>query len=158
MVIHQSGALVGFLQHGINDDALGDVFQFHDGQAHHEGNTPGACDRQDWLGIHTSRIRDDRPGSSNRDVRIGVGIEERIAAEVDRKGTVRIAPEHLFKRDLVGNPRSIVAASPVGKGHGAAALQPGGDGYDLGRVEDRDGGCRQKIAIYEQAPITQILP
>ena len=128
MVVHQGGALVGFLQHGINDDAPGDVLQFHNGRAHHECDVPGACDRQDRLGVHTSRIRDDRSGCSDRDVSDGISIEERIAAEVDRKGTVRIAPEHLFKRDLVGNSCFVVSACPVGKGHGAAAFEPGGDG------------------------------
>ena len=91
MVIHQSGALVGFLQHGINDDAPGDILQFHDGQAHHEGNIPGACDCQNRLGIHASRIRDDRPGCGDRDVNGGIGIDERIAVKVDGKGPMRIA-------------------------------------------------------------------
>ena len=36
-------------------------------------------------------------------------FRSRITAEVDRKGTVRIAPEHLFKRDLVGNLNSSYA-------------------------------------------------
>ena len=76
MVVHQGGALVGFLQHGINDDAPGDVFQFHNGHADHERNVSGACDRQDRLGIHTARIRDDRPGCGDRDVSSGIGIEE----------------------------------------------------------------------------------
>ena len=91
VVIHQDGALVGFLQHGINDDAPGKVLQFHNSHANHERNVSGACHRQDRLGIHTARIRDDRPGRGDRDVSGGIGIEERIAAEVDRKGTVRIA-------------------------------------------------------------------
>ena len=88
MVVHQRSALIGFLQHGVNDDAPGDVLQFYNGHAHHERDVPGACDCQNRLGIHASRIRDDRPGCGDRDVSCGIGIEERIAAEVDRKGTV----------------------------------------------------------------------
>ena len=91
MVVHQRGALIGFLQHGINDDAPGDVLQFHDGHADHERNVSGACDRQDRLGIHASRIRDDRPGCGDRDVNGGIGIDERIAVKVDGKGPMRIA-------------------------------------------------------------------
>ena len=103
VIVHQGVALVGFLQHGINDDASGDILQFHNGCPHHERNVSGACDRQDRLGIHTARIRDDRPGCGDRDVSGGIGIEERIAAEVDRKGTVRIAPAHIFEGDLIGD-------------------------------------------------------
>ena len=99
VIIHQRCALIGFLQRGINDDAPGDVLQFHNGRTDHEGNISGACDRQNRLGVHASRIRDDRPGSSNRDVCGGISIEKRITAEVDGKGAVRIAPGHLFKRD-----------------------------------------------------------
>lgn len=101
MIVHQCGSLVCFLQHGVDNDAPRDVLQFHDGHAHHERNVPGTCDCQDRLGIHASRICDDRPGCGDRDVSSGIGIEEWIAAEVDRKGTVRIAPEHFFKGDAV---------------------------------------------------------
>ena len=116
MVVHQGTALIGFLQHGVNDDAFGDVLQFHNGRAHHERDVPGAFDRQDWLGIHAARIRNDRPGFGDRDVVGGIGIEKRIAAEVHRKSAVRIASQHLFKRDLIGNPRFVVSARSVGKG------------------------------------------
>ena len=107
VVVHQGGALVGFLQHGINDDAPGDVLQFHDGHADHERNVSGACDRQDRLGIHAARICDDRPGCDDRYVSGGIGIEKRITAEIDRESTVWIAPEHLFKRNLVSDPRFV---------------------------------------------------
>ena len=100
MIVHKGGALIGFLQNGVNDDAPGDVLQFHDGCAHYERDVPRACYRQDRLGIYTAGVRDDRSGRCDRDVSGGIGIKERIAAEVHSKGTVRIAPEHLFKRDL----------------------------------------------------------
>ena len=116
----RGGALVSFLQYGVDNDAPGDALQFHNGCADHERDVPGACHRQDRLGIHAARIRDHRSGRGDCDVSGGIGIEERITAEVDLKGTMRIAPEHLLKRDLVGNPRFVVAACPVGKGHGAA--------------------------------------
>ena len=121
--------------------------QFHNGHADHERDIPGACDRQDRLRIHASRIRDDRPGCGDRDVSGGIGIEERIAAEVNRKGTVWIAPEHFFKGDLVCNSCFVVAARPVGKGHRSAALQPGGDGRDLRRIRDKAGGCQDHIVV-----------
>ena len=73
-------------------------------------------------GVHAARIRDHRSGRGDRDVVSGIGVEERIAAEVHRKGTVWVAPEHLLKMDLVGNPRFVVPACPVGKGHCAAVL------------------------------------
>ena len=147
MVVHQSIALVGFLQHGVNDDAPGASFQFHDGRTHHERDVPGTCDHQDWLGVHAAGIRDDRPGCGDRDVSGSIGIEERITAEVHREGTVRITPEHLFKGDLVGDPRFVVATRPIGKGHYAAAFQPGGNGWDLCRIGDEAGGGQDHIVI-----------
>ncbi len=42
VVVHQGVTLVGFLQHGINDDAPGDVLQFNDGRADHERDIPRA--------------------------------------------------------------------------------------------------------------------
>ncbi len=51
VIIHQSCALIGFLQRGINDDAPGDALQFHNGRTDHEGSIPGACDRQNRLGV-----------------------------------------------------------------------------------------------------------
>ena len=91
VVVHQGAALIGFLQGTVEDDAPGNTFQFHNGCAHHERDVPGACNRQDWLGIHASRIRDDRPGCGDRDVNGGIGIDERIAVKVDGKGPMRIA-------------------------------------------------------------------
>ena len=85
VVIHQDVALVGFLQHGVNDDPPVDGLQFHNGHTHHERDVSGACNRQDRLGIHASHIRDDRPGCGDRDVNGGIGIEERIAVIVDDK-------------------------------------------------------------------------
>ena len=70
--------MVGLLQHGVNDDAPGYVGQFHNGRTHHECDVPGARHRQDWLGVHASRICDDRPRSGDCDVSGGIGIEERI--------------------------------------------------------------------------------
>ena len=91
MVVHPGAALIGFLQGTVEDDAPGDIFQFYYGRAHHERNVSGACNRQDRLGIHASRIRDDRPGCGDRDVNGGIGIDERIAVKVDGKGPMRIA-------------------------------------------------------------------
>ena len=116
MVVHQGGPLVGFLEGRVNHNVSANVRELHNGRTDHERNVSRTCYRQDRLGIHTSRIRDDRTGRGDRDVRGSIGIEERIAAEIHRKSTVRIAPEHLFKRDLVGNPRFIVSAGPVSKG------------------------------------------
>ena len=66
VVVHQGGALIGFLQHGVDDDAPGDAFQFHDGRAHHERDIPGAVYHEDRLRIHAAGIRDDCPGYRNR--------------------------------------------------------------------------------------------
>ena len=112
MVVHQGGALIGFLQSAVEDDAPGDVLQFHDGCAYHERDVSGAVHREDWLGVHAAGIRDDRPGRGDCDVSGGISIEERIAAKVYGKGAVRVAPEHLFKRDLIGDPRLVIPAVP----------------------------------------------
>ena len=147
MVVHQGGALVGFLQNGINDDAPRDVFQFHNGHAHHERNVSGACDRQDRFGVDAARIRDDRPGRSDCNVSGSIGVKEWITSEIDREGAVRIAPEHLFKRDLIGDPCFVVTACAVREGHRTAAFQPGGDGGDPRGIRDEAGGGQDHIVV-----------
>ena len=91
MVVHQGAAQVGFLQSAVENDAPGNILQFHNGCTHHERNVPGTIHREDRLGVHASRIRDDRPGCGDRDVNGGIGIDERIAVKVDGKGPMRIA-------------------------------------------------------------------
>ena len=96
------------------------------------------------VGFLQSAVEDDAPGSGNCDVSGGISIEKRITAKVDGEGTVRIAPEHLFKRDLVGDPRFVVTACPVCKGHRACSLQPGSDGWDLGGIRYETGGSQRR--------------
>ena len=93
MITHQGVSLVSFLQYGVNDDASGDIRQFNNGRAYDERDAPGACDRQDRLGVDASRIRNYCPGSCNRDISGGISIELWIAAEVHGEGTARIAAE-----------------------------------------------------------------
>ena len=140
MIVHQDAAQVGFLQSAVEDDASRDVLQFHDGRAYHERNVSGTVHREDRFGVHAAGIGDGCPGRCNCDVSGGISIEKRITAEVDGKGTVRIAPEHLFKGNLVSNPRFIVSACPVGKGYGRSGYRR----TDLpdDRPDENSGGKR----------------
>ena len=147
VVIHQGGALVGFLQDGVNDDAPGDVLQFRNGRADHQCDGSTAVHRNDRLGIHAAGIGDELPGGSQGDLLAVLGIPEGIAAEIDGKGTVRIAAQNPLEGDLVGNPRFVVSAGPVGKGHRAAALQPSADLRDAAHVRHEAGTGQQKIVI-----------
>lgn len=83
----------------------------------------------------------------NRRVRILL-IPKRVAAEVYGKSAVRIPAQRLFKGDLVGDPRLVISALPVGKGDRAAALQPCGNSRALRRIGDKAGRCQQQVVVH----------
>ena len=58
-----------------------------------------------------------------------------------------IAPEHFFKRDLVGNSGVVVSAGPVSKSHGPFALQPCSDCRNLHRIRDKACGGEDHVVI-----------
>jgi len=146
MIVHQSIADISFLQGRVNHNASCNVGQFHDGCADHERNVARASERDFRLRVNTARVRDDRPGSSDRNVVTSVGMEERITAEVHGKSTVRIAPEHLFKRDLVGNPRFVVLTR-FRIGSSVSVSHMSGQSYAVKPVNQRNSGACEKFSV-----------
>ena len=71
VVVHQGVALVGFLQHGINRNAPGDVLQFHDGHAHHERDIPHAKLNGHFLSVQVSGINAAFPPSFREEKNAG---------------------------------------------------------------------------------------
>ncbi len=124
MVIHQRRAQVCFFQSTVQHNAGCDPSQFYYRGSNHERDIPRTRQRDERLRINTSRIGDCASGRGDCHIRYIVLVPERKAPEVHCKGTVRVSPEYLLKRDLVGDPGVVVPASPVGKGDCSTAFQP----------------------------------
>lgn len=99
------------------------------------------------LGIDAAGVAYERAALRQGDRIFRVRIPEWLAAEVHGKAPVGIAAKDLFKRDLVDDARVIEAALPVGKGDRTAALEPRGDGWNLGRIGEHALGGQHQILI-----------
>lgn len=147
VIVHQGAAQIGFLQSTVQNNAAGNACQFYDGCAYHERNISGARQGDERFGINAARIGDCAAGCRDCHIRYIVLVPEGIAPEIHSEGTVRIAPEHLLKRDLVCNPGVVVPSGPVGEGHRSFSLQPCGDHGDLCRISNEAGCCQDHIVI-----------
>lgn len=74
-------------------------------------------------------------------------IPKWLAAEVDGEQPVGVAPENLFKRDLVGDGRIIKATIAICEGDCARTSEPTGDGRYFGWVTDNTGAGQHNVII-----------
>lgn len=113
--VHGGRSRVGFLQLRVQRYASRYALQLRNDHAHHEGDRARAVDRDDRFRIDIPRIGDKRAALGQGNGRDILLVPKRLAAEVDRKGAMRIPSQNLLKGNLVGDARLVIPLRRLAK-------------------------------------------
>lgn len=143
---------VRFHERRIDHDGAVDARQFKVGCSDGDLRVTAHGDAHHRLGKHAAGIGKQRSRCVDDHIFHIRQIEEGMAAEVDREGTVRIPSQYLLKADLIDDAGIIKATLPIGEGDCSAATQPRGDLRYRGWIL-YEAGCAENLIVIHVAAL-----
>lgn len=123
-------ARICFLQNRVDCDFTVHIRKFHDGHVHDQRDFSATGYRDDWFRGYVARVLygDIAAGTAAGGLDVLGGhirfIPERLASEIDSKGSMWIAAEDFLEGDLIDHPGIIKSTVAVGESDCPRAAQP----------------------------------